>query len=193
MMLVKPEPGGEAVLFQTCFVQHNEPEVGKDALFVLRQNGVDEPYDGYLEAGALSDPISLGGGDRLSPAQAFLAYIPIGFDHIVPKGLDHILFVLGLFFLSTRLRPLLWQVSAFTVAHTVTLGLGALGYVTLPPAIVEPVIAASIVFVAIENILTSGLSRWRPSSSSRSACCTASASHRSCRKSACPRAASSPP
>jgi len=38
---VKPEPGGEAVLFQTCFVQHNEPEVGKDALFVLRQNGVD--------------------------------------------------------------------------------------------------------------------------------------------------------
>jgi Fe-S oxidoreductase len=38
---VKPEPGGEAVLFQTCFVQHNEPEVGKDTLFVLRQNGVD--------------------------------------------------------------------------------------------------------------------------------------------------------
>ncbi len=38
---VKAEPGGEAVLFQTCFVQHNEPEVGKDALFVLKQNGVD--------------------------------------------------------------------------------------------------------------------------------------------------------
>jgi Fe-S oxidoreductase len=38
---VKPEPGGEAVLFQTCFVQHNRPEIGKDALFVLRKNGVD--------------------------------------------------------------------------------------------------------------------------------------------------------
>ncbi|HTN52867.1 MAG TPA: heterodisulfide reductase-related iron-sulfur binding cluster [Anaeromyxobacter sp.] len=38
---VKAEPGGEAVLFQTCFVQHNEPELGKDALFVLKKNGVD--------------------------------------------------------------------------------------------------------------------------------------------------------
>lgn len=129
---------------------------------VIRQNGVDEPYDGYLEAGALSDPISLSGGDRMSPVQAFFAYIPVGFDHIVPKGLDHILFVLGLFFLSTALRPLLWQVSAFTLAHTVTLALGALGYVSIPAAIVEPIIAASIVFVAVENILTTGLSRWRP-------------------------------
>lgn len=129
---------------------------------VIRQNGVDKPYDGYLEAGAMSDPIALGGGDAMSPVQAFAAYIPIGFDHIVPKGLDHILFVLGLFFLSTNLRPLLWQVSAFTVAHTVTLGLGALGYVAVPASIVEPIIAASIVFVAVENILTDGLSRWRP-------------------------------
>ncbi|MBC2835998.1 HupE/UreJ family protein [Paragemmobacter straminiformis] len=129
---------------------------------VIRQNGVDKPYDGYLEAGAMSDPIALGGGDAMSPAQAFASYIPIGFDHIVPKGLDHILFVLGLFFLSTQLRPLLWQVSAFTIAHTVTLGLGALGYVAVPASIVEPVIAASIVFVAVENILTQGLSRWRP-------------------------------
>lgn len=129
---------------------------------VIRQNGVDKPYDGYLEAGAMSDPIALGGGDAMTPLQAFASYIPIGFDHIVPKGLDHILFVLGLFFLSTRWRPLLWQVSAFTLAHTVTLGLGALGYVSVPASIVEPVIAASIVFVAIENILTQGLSRWRP-------------------------------
>lgn len=167
-----PEPG-DVSLPRASVISFTAPvpagaktvQIGWAAPFgalVIRQNGVDKPYDGYLEAGALSDPISLGGGDRLSPTQAFLAYIPIGFDHIVPKGLDHILFVLGLFFLSTRLRPLLWQVSAFTVAHTVTLGLGALGYVTLPPAIVEPVIAASIVFVAVENILTSGLSRWRP-------------------------------
>lgn len=129
---------------------------------VIRQNGVENPYDGYLEAGALSAPIALSGGSRMTALHAFLSYIPVGFDHIVPKGLDHILFVLGLFFLSTRLRPLLLQVSAFTVAHTVTLGLGALGYVTLPSAIVEPVIAASIVFVAVENIVTDGLSRWRP-------------------------------
>lgn len=129
---------------------------------VLRQNGVDKPYDGYLEAGAQSPPIRLSGGDALGPWQAFVQYIPIGFDHILPKGLDHILFVLGLFFLSVRLRPLLWQVSAFTLAHTVTLALGVLGYVTLPPAIVEPLIAASIVFVAVENIVSDRLTRWRP-------------------------------
>lgn len=131
-------------------------------VLVVRQNGVEEPYDGYLEAGALTDPIRLAGGDRMTAWQAFLYYVPVGFDHIVPKGLDHILFVLGLFFLSTRLRPLLWQVSAFTLAHTVTLALGALGYVQIPGWIVEPVIAASIVFVAVENILSKGLSPWRP-------------------------------
>ncbi len=135
---------------------------GQYGALVIRQIGVENPYDGYLEAGSLTDPIALGGGDQVGAVQAFLFYIPVGFDHIVPKGLDHILFVLGLFFLSTRLRPLLWQVSAFTLAHTVTLALGAMGYVTLPGSIVEPIIAASIVFIAVENILTDGLSRWRP-------------------------------
>lgn len=140
-------------------------EIGWAAQFgalVLRQSGVEEPYDGFLEAGAMSPPVRLAGGDSMTPWQAFTTYIPVGFDHIVPKGLDHILFVLGLFFLSTRLRPLLWQVSAFTLAHTVTLALGALGYVNIPSSIVEPIIAASIVFVAVENIFSQGLSRWRP-------------------------------
>ena len=129
---------------------------------VLRQMGVEKPYDGYLEAGSLSDPIALSGGGQAGQLQTFANYIPVGFDHIIPKGLDHILFVLGLFFLSTNLRPLFLQITAFTVAHTVTLALGALGYVTIPASIVEPVIAASIVYVAVENILTDGLSRWRP-------------------------------
>ncbi len=134
----------------------------KFGTLVIRQQGVDQPYDGFLEAGALSDPITLAGGDQAGPVATFFNYIPVGFDHIVPKGLDHILFVLGLFFLSTQLGPLLWQVSAFTVAHTITLALAALGYVSVPAAIVEPLIAASIVFVAVENIVLHGLSPWRP-------------------------------
>lgn len=139
--------------------------VGWDRAFgtlVIRQMGVEAPYDGFLEAGALSDPITLSGGDQAGPLQTFINYIPVGFDHIVPLGLDHILFVLGLFFLSTHLGPLLWQVSAFTLAHTITLALAALGYVSVPGSIVEPLIAASIVFVAVENIMSNGLSRWRP-------------------------------
>ena len=129
---------------------------------VIRQMGVDEPYDGFLEAGAISDPIALSGGNAMGGLATFLSYIPTGFDHIVPLGVDHILFVLGLFFLSTHLRPLIWQVSAFTLAHTITLALAALGYVTVPAAIVEPLIALSIAYVAVENIFLRTLSPWRP-------------------------------
>lgn len=130
---------------------------------VLRQQGVAEPYTGYLDGGESSPEIAFAGGGADSQTEAFLGYIPVGFDHILPKGLDHILFVLGLFFLSTRWGPLLWQVSAFTLAHTVTLALGALGLVTVPGSIVEPLIAASIVYVAVENVFMQGrLSRWRP-------------------------------
>ncbi len=129
---------------------------------ILRQQGVDNPYTDYLWDGATSEPISVDGVPLPTFWETLIEYIPVGFDHIIPKGLDHILFVLGLFFLAARLGPLLWQVTAFTLAHTVTLALGALGLVNIPGHIVEPLIAASIVFVAVENIMTDRLSRWRP-------------------------------
>ena len=131
-------------------------------VLVLRQEGVEAPYDGYLDPGDRSPEIALGGGDQAGGWATFFGYIPVGLDHIVPLGLDHILFVLGLFFLSAHWRPLVWQVSAFTAAHTVTLALTALGYISLPGSIVEPLIALSIVYVAFENIFTDGLNPWRP-------------------------------
>mgnify|MGYP003111194629 FL=1 len=129
---------------------------------VVRQQGVAEPFTGLIAGGGSSPAFALAGGNDQTGLQAFAGYIPVGFDHILPKGLDHILFVLGLFFLSTQLAPLIWQVSAFTLAHTVTLAAGALGLVSVPGSIVEPLIAASIVYVAVENIFARGLTRWRP-------------------------------
>lgn len=116
-----------------------------------------------LEAGGDSDPYRLGDPAR-RPSRWRVAgrYLELGFRHIVPDGLDHVLFVLGLFLLSARLRPLLWQVTAFTLAHTVTLALSTFGVVSLPPSIVEPAIALSIAYVAVENVVVRRLTPWRP-------------------------------
>lgn len=89
------------------------------------------------------------------------SYIILGFEHILPKGLDHILFILGLFLFSIALKPLLWQITMFTIAHTITLGLAMNGYIHLPASIVEPLIALSIAYVGIENIFAKGLRKSR--------------------------------
>jgi hydrogenase/urease accessory protein HupE len=120
---------------------------------------------GPVEAGAFFRTITLDAtkpGTAESQWKVLGSYIGLGFEHIIPKGLDHILFVLGLFLLSARLRSLLWQVSAFTLAHSLTLALSIYGVISLPPSVVEPIIAASIVFIAIENVFTSKLHAWRP-------------------------------
>lgn len=94
--------------------------------------------------------------------QRFLLFIKAGIEHIIPKGLDHILFVLGLFFSSLIIGSLLWQVTSFTLAHTVTLALAALGIIQAPGNIVEPLIAFSIIYVAIENCFFKETNKWRP-------------------------------
>ncbi len=88
-------------------------------------------------------------------------YLKLGFAHIIPQGFDHILFVAGLCLLSTKFKTILWQATAFTVAHSITLALSMKNIIVAPPAIVEPVIALSILFVAIENIILKELQPWR--------------------------------
>ncbi|MBL9205651.1 MAG: HupE/UreJ family protein [Opitutaceae bacterium] len=92
------------------------------------------------------------GSDRTGRWVTFWQFLQSGYVHVVPLGLDHILFVLGLFLLSRDRRTILWQVTLFTVAHTVTLGLATIGVVTVPASVVEPIIAGSIAAVALENI-----------------------------------------
>lgn len=122
--------------------------------FVPRQiGGGADAYEGFLNGGEMTPPLPRLGILTESGMSVFLRYIMVGFEHILPLGLDHILFVLGLYFFATRMGPLLWQVSAFTLAHTITLALAATGVVKIPASIVEPLIAASIVYVGVENII----------------------------------------
>src|SRR5205814_8038967 len=88
-------------------------------------------------------------------------YFGLGYTHILPRGTDHILFVLGIFLLSARWRSILLQVSTFTIAHSLTLGLTMYGIVSLPAKVVEPMIALSIAYVAMENLFTTELKPWR--------------------------------
>lgn len=99
--------------------------------------------------------------NQLSGTEVTWLYLKMGYTHILPLGLDHILFVLGLYFLNPKLKQVLWQATAFTVAHTITLGLAASGVIPPMPSIVEPVIALSIVFVAVENFFTQKLNPFR--------------------------------
>lgn len=157
-------------------------------LFRFGRAGVEETVNQWLEPGIASRDFAIDGDAEISGDDAdaqrsketvnaaeagkdagagldrsgvVLDYLKLGYTHILPGGLDHILFVLGLFFLSRGIRPLLAQVTAFTVAHSITLGLAACGVVRLPPSVVEPLIAASIVFVAIENIFAKRCTPWR--------------------------------
>ena len=91
----------------------------------------------------------------------FSSYFKQGFEHILPEGLDHILFVLGLFLLCRAWKPILLQVTTFTFAHTITLALATLGYVSAPADIVEPIIAASIAVIALENIFRPTYGKFR--------------------------------
>jgi hypothetical protein len=130
---------------------------------VFSSEGNEGDETEWLEADAQSPPVPVltNFPPRTTP-EIVAQYLALGFRHIVPEGLDHILFVLGIFLLTTQLKPVLVQVTAFTVAHSVTLGLTMYGVVALSPRIVEPLIALSVAYVAIENVVIGRLTVWRP-------------------------------
>ena len=128
----------------------------------IRSAAARDPATQWLEGGQSSTPFALAApAKRVSRLSTALLYLRLGFTHIVPLGLDHVLFVLGIYLLSGRARSVLLQVSAFTVAHSITLGLSMYGLVSVSPRIVEPMIAISIAYVAVENIFQSELKSWR--------------------------------
>ena len=108
----------------------------------------------WLRDGNMSDVIDINHPEPLSSFARFSQFVSIGFDHVIPLGWDHILFIVGMALSSLLWRKLLILVSLFTLAHTLTLGLAMYGVVEISPQIIEPLIAFSIAYVAIENLLT---------------------------------------
>ena len=150
-----------------------------DIIFTNRLNGIPQKRVNVLFPGENSFTLDLtnffGPGEESNSTESskfeykdtadsqstFISFLRQGFVHVVPLGLDHILFVLGLFLLSRKWKPLILQVSAFTLAHTLTLGLATLGIISVSPQIVEPIIAASIAVIALENIFFPGYKPYR--------------------------------
>jgi len=88
-------------------------------------------------------------------------FIEFGFQHIIPQGLDHVLFVVALYLNARNWPSLILQVTTFTLAHTITLGLAATGILSSPGDIIEPLIAVSIIVLALEAILAPKGTAWR--------------------------------
>ncbi len=95
--------------------------------------------------------------ENKTAGQTAFIYLKLGYEHILPLGFDHILFVVGLFLLNPKLNVIVKQATIFTIAHTITLGLSMYEVINPPPSIVEPMIALSILYVAVENIISSKL------------------------------------
>ena len=131
------------------------------AFTVVGRSG-DEAAVEWLEAWQTSVPVAVDvPSDSGGRAGVAWRYLRLGFTHIVPYGVDHVLFVLGLFLLNVQLRPLLLQITAFTVSHSITLASSVYGAVSISPAIVEPLISASIAYVAVENVVVTELKKSR--------------------------------
>jgi hydrogenase/urease accessory protein HupE len=94
-------------------------------------------------------------GTRQGVRAVLAKFVPSGIHHIL-IGPDHLLFLVGLLLMGGTIRQLLLVVTAFTIAHSITLSLAALNLVMPPPALIEPAIALSVVYVGADNLLVSG-------------------------------------
>ena len=99
---------------------------------------------------------------HLQSAATFGGFFFMGVEHIL-TGYDHLIFLFGLLIAISQFRATLWVITCFTLAHSVTLALAAFDVVRIPEHIVEPLIAATIIYVGVENLLRldNATGRWR--------------------------------
>jgi hypothetical protein len=158
-------PPDAAVDYPVAFVVQIPSAHISDTRWIEDTSSESEPFDWESAAprnspavsvipppGAIGQQRQVIDVDSLPWPRQLAMYLRLGFRHIVPEGTDHILFVLGLFFLGITWRKLLAQTTVFTVAHATTLFLSTYGIFSLPSKYVEPAIALSIAFIALENV-----------------------------------------
>lgn len=135
-----------------CLLRVDLPRARLPVSRLLSENWRTSKPVSLTEEQASAEPLTATLVAAFSSVLSEAVWVVVGFQHIWPLGFDHILFVLGLFLVSTGAKSLLWQVSAFTLAHSLTLALTALGGLTVPAGIVEPLIALSIVYIGLEYL-----------------------------------------
>jgi hydrogenase/urease accessory protein HupE len=134
-------------------------DVSKTARQVVLMGSGADPAQDLLDASRTE--IRLTETARPSRGEVIQRYIGAGIEHIF-LGYDHIAFLVAVVLWARRLWPVVKVVTSFTIAHSITLSLAALDIVRIPSAIIEPAIAASIVYVALENFLSRRVDkRWR--------------------------------
>ena len=91
----------------------------------------------------------------------FVKYLQLGIEHVLPLGYDHVLFIIALFLLNSKLKSAFIQCTLFTIAHSLTLALAVFNFINIPSQVIEIAIAFSIALVAIENLFIPTLNALR--------------------------------
>ena len=161
-LLTYPKPSGDPLRFDADYLQklsddHRTTITLKDEADAVLRTELLNKADA---AKAISPTREARAGDPARARVSFWAFLKLGVEHIL-TGYDHLLFLLGLLVACRRFSTMALVITCFTLAHSVTLALAALDVVSLSPRVVEPLIAASIVFVGVENLLRRDEPRWR--------------------------------
>lgn len=167
-----PEEAGDIALLTTRLVMEPVSGAGElrihwageqeTELIILIEEGEDAKIISTLPGGSLMLLKQEGSGQAVPVKTPVTGgWLQSGFNHVIPTGLDHLLFIVGLFLLAPRWKPLMVQSLLFTLAHSLTLAFSVIGKVILPQRPVEILIALTIAWIGVENLMTKKLGKQR--------------------------------
>jgi len=160
-LLVYARPAGETLRFDADFLRklpnaHRTTLTLKNADDKVLRTQLLTAGNSFLEAVDADSPSS----PAAVRSSSFWSFLKLGLEHIL-TGYDHLLFLFGLLLVCRRFSTAVRIITCFTLAHSLTLALAAFDVISLPGRVVEPLIAASIIFVGVENIVRRDEPGWR--------------------------------